>query len=270
MSLDSLAALIPATEQPTEQPTNQPTDLSLDTPETGSLSNDEGINQPTEQPTEQPAAERPEWLQDKYVTDGRSMEESISEQAKGYKEMFSKFSSFTGAPESYGDFSFSEELTATMEGKGISLLSNDDPLMSGMASIAKELNMSQEGYNQFAEAFVSNQMAQEDARVAGVVEALGENAAGRIKEIQQWQTSLPDDIKELTNSVATNAEGIELLEYFMEKGNKAPAMERTPSKETVVADPQAELYSLMSDPRYQTDAGYRKEIDQRAKVLFPS
>ena len=269
MSLDTLAASIPAvevTEQPTIQPTDQPADLSLDTPATGSLINDEPINQPTDQPT----AERPDWLQDKYVTDGRSMEESISEQAKGYKEMFSKFSSFTGAPESYGEFSFSEELTATMESKGVSLLSADDPLMKGMGEIAKELNMSQDGYNQFAEAFVSNQMAQEDARVAGVVEALGENAAGRIKEIQQWQTSLPDEVKELTNAVATNAEGIELLEYFMGLGNKAPAMERTPSKEAVVADPQAELYSLMSDKRYQTDAGYRKEVDQRAKVLFPS
>ena len=265
MSLDTLAAAAPVVEEAPAAEVTAPT-----VAETNEAPTVDSIVDGSQAPAvEAPVAEAPEWLQSKYVTDERSQEESISEQAKAYGELSKKFGGFTGAPEEYGEFAFSEDLTTMMESKGINMLNSDDPLMAGMGEIAKTLNMSQDGYNQFAEAFVSNQIAQEDARVANVVTELGENAPARIKEIQQWQQGLTPEVKALTDAVATTSEGIELLEHFMGQGNKMPNMERIASDEAQVADPRAALDALIADPRYQTDANYRAEVAKKASRLFP-
>mgnify|MGYP003661774490 CR=1 FL=1 len=40
--------------------------------------------QPPEQAPEQQAVEQPDWLQSKYIAEGKTQDESIAEQAKGY------------------------------------------------------------------------------------------------------------------------------------------------------------------------------------------
>ena len=70
----------PAT--PVEEPTQEPTQ---ETPE------------PTQEENQQP--EKPEWLQDKYLTEGRSIEDAIQEQAKAYTEAQKKLSERQGIQE---------------------------------------------------------------------------------------------------------------------------------------------------------------------------
>lgn len=284
MSIDALAAAIPesapaaTTETPAPAPaaegaapaTTTDAPLTVDQIEAGVLAKAEGGDKGT---TDAPVdtSDRPEWLQDKYVTEGRSINDSINEQAKAYKELNSKFGGFTGAPEKYADFSFSEDLTNLMESKGVEMLTADSPLMLGMGEIAKDLNLNQDGFNKFAENFVANQIKQEDARVANVVTELGENAPARIKEIQQWQLGLPEDIKALTDSVATTTQGIELLEHFMGKG-KMPEINRE-THNIAVADPHSVLAALVADPRNsmmgaEGDA-YRADVAKKAAKLFP-
>lgn len=229
---------------------------------------DDAIDNGLESTTEAPVSfERPEWLNDDFS--GDTLEDATSQQAQAYNDMKGKLGEFAGAPEQYEAFAFSDELSQTMSDRGISMLDASDPLLVGMGDMAKEMNMSQAGYNKFAEAYVSNQIVQEDARVAGVIENLGENAQSRIKEIQAWQSGLPDNIAELTTAVATDIEGIELLEYFMEKSNSSPKMTKV-SGDEVVTDPRATLDSLVSDPRYKTDVNYRAEVERKASKLFPS
>ena len=271
MSLDTLAAAAPVAEVATEVTAPTVAETTNEAPTVDSIVADSQVATPE---AGQAPVEAPEWLQSKYVTEGRSQDESIAEQAKAYTELSSKLGSFTGAPETYESFAFGEELTKTMADKGISMLNADDPLMAGMGEIAKDLNMSQEGYNKFAEAFVGNQIAQEDARIANVVAELGENAPARIKEIQQWQAGLTPEVKALTDAVATTAEGIELLEHFMGQGNKMPNMTRTPSEEMKVADPRAALDAMTADPRNSKQGAegdaYRAEVAKMASRLFPS
>ena len=66
---------------PVEEPKQEPT---------------QGTPEPTQ---EQATPEKPEWLQDKYLTEGRSVEDAIQEQAKAYTEAQKKLSERQGIQE---------------------------------------------------------------------------------------------------------------------------------------------------------------------------
>lgn len=81
----------------------------------------------------------PEWLQGKYITEGKTQEESIAEQAKAYNELSGKFGAFTGAPDEYAETALSDELKEM----GIEI-ANDDPMLQAAREFAKKSNMSQQ------------------------------------------------------------------------------------------------------------------------------
>ena len=100
----------------------------------------------------------PEWLQGKYVTEGKTQEESIAEQAKAYPELAAKFGAFTGAPEEYADIVLSDELKEL----GVEI-SNDDPMLVAAKEFAKESNMSQEGLSGLVNLYAMQQVAEQKA-----------------------------------------------------------------------------------------------------------
>lgn len=169
----------------------------------------------TETTTE--TAEAPDWLQGKYVTEGRSQEESIAEQAKAYPELAAKFGAFTGSPENY-DIAFSDELKEA----GIELKS-DDPLVEAATEFAKKSGMNQEGFNEMLNLVGMQKLADakamqedDDQFAADQMKALGTNAESRIQNITEWANKNLDaeDIKGL-ESMTSTAESVKAIERII-------------------------------------------------------
>ena len=155
----------------------------------------------------------PEWLQGKYVTEGKTQEESITEQAKAYNELSTKFGAFTGAPEDY-EIALSEELTeagVTME--------KDDPMVESAMKFAKESNMSQEGLNGMINLYAMQMLAEQTADAeykAEQMKALGPQADARITNIQQWANKqLDPEMVTALEGMATSVESVKAIERLI-------------------------------------------------------
>lgn len=156
----------------------------------------------------------PEWFKaDKYKT--------VAEQAKGYKELESKLGAFTGAPEKYSPAELKEEL------KEMGLeISPDDPLVERAMEIAKEMNMSQEGFNKlyglYGEIMAAEQVAVEQLREEEF-KALGNNAQTRLDNLNAWATTnLPADMAEGFRDLALSAKAVQTLERLVSMTRNAP------------------------------------------------
>jgi len=160
------------------------------------------------------ATAAPDWLQSKYVTDGKSQEESISEQAKAYNELSGKFGAFTGAPDEYAEVVLSDELKEL----GIEI-SNDDPMMKAAQEFAKESNMSQDGLNGLVNLYAMQQVAEQKAEAEfkeGQLKELGPNANSRIANIQQWANkNLDAETVQGLEQMATSAESVKAIERLI-------------------------------------------------------
>jgi len=170
--------------------------------------------QPTEAAEVTEAAEAPEWLQSKYVTEGKSQEESIAEQAKAYNELSGKFGAFTGAPEEYTEVALSEELQEL----GV-VLDNEDPMLAAAKEFAKDSNMSQEGLEGLVNLYAMQQVAEQKALTEYKEEqlkGLGANANSRIKNIQQWAgKNLDAETVQGLEGMATSAESVKAIERLI-------------------------------------------------------
>lgn len=183
-------------------------------------SNDDGQQTPHVEGQQQ-EAERPEWLLDKYATDGKTVDEATAEQAKAYKELSGKFGAFTGAPEEYAEVALSDELKEM----GIEI-SADDPMLEAAKEFAKESNMSQEGFNGMVNLYAMQQVAEQKAQAEykeQQLKALGPNANSRIENIQQWANKNldPETIQGL-EQIATSAESVKAIERLISMTRSAP------------------------------------------------
>lgn len=158
--------------------------------------------------------DRPEWLLDKYATEGKSIDEATAEQAKAYNELSGKFGAFTGAPEEYTDVVLSDELKEL----GVEI-SNDDPMLQAAKEFAKESNMSQEGLNGMINLYAMQQVADQKAEAeykAEQLKALGANANSRIENIQQWANkNLDPETVQGLEQMATSAESVKAIERLI-------------------------------------------------------
>ena len=156
----------------------------------------------------------PEWLQGKYITEGRSQEESITEQAKAYTELSGKFGAFTGAPDEYAEVVLSDELKEL----GVEI-SNDDPMLQAAKEFAKTSNMSQEGLNDLVNLYAMQQAAEQKANEEYKIEQmkeLGNNAEARITNIQQWANkNLDAETVAGLEGFATNSSAVKALEQII-------------------------------------------------------
>lgn len=178
------------------------------------------LNQDDKGTDDKSGDDRPEWLQDKYMTEGKSVADATNEQAKAYSELSSKFGSFTGAPESY-EVSISEELKEA----GVEI-SADDPMVEQAMAFAKESNMSQEGFNNMIELYSMQQVAEQKAdqeHIAEQMKTLGNNAEARVNNIGLWSDkNLDPELSAGLKSMATTAEGVKALEKLITMtGNSA-------------------------------------------------
>lgn len=199
--------------------------------------------------------EVPNWFRvDKY--------KSVDEQAKAYGELESRFGAFTGAPK--------EDYTLP---KGI----NEDSVDAGMIDIVKglgkEYNMSQAMFNDLVSKVNEYQSGQMEANREQAMQALGENAQERIQKVNDWlNVNAPKEIVEMVVPMATSAEAIQALEFFINK-----------SKGSKVADSNAQPATKMTQSEYaemlmvkdkfgnlkiSTDMDYKKKMDEIALSLM--
>lgn len=211
----------------------------------------------------------PEWLQGKYVTEGKTQEESIAEQAKAYPELAAKFGAFTGAPEEYAEVVLSDELKEL----GVEI-SNDDPMLVAAKEFAKESNMSQEGLSGLVNLYAMQQVAEQKANEeykADQMKQLGNNAEARVTNIQQWASkNLDSETLAGLEGFATNAGAVKALEQIIKlTGAKSVDVDESKSNsgmdESEIKAMQFELDSN-GQRRINTDkafnAKYKKALNE--------
>lgn len=155
----------------------------------------------------------PDWLKsDKYST--------VEAQAKAYKDLETKFGSFTGAPDEY-ELTTSDELKE----KGIEFKS-DDPIVEEFGKWAKDAGLNQEGYNGLLQLKgmidLADQQAMEDTRQAEF-KALGHDGQARVDNINTWaQANLSEEQALDLQGIASSASAVGILEALIGKSRNAP------------------------------------------------
>ena len=200
----------------------------------------------------------PEWFKyDKY--------KSVAEQAKAYAELESKIGGFTGAPEKY-EMSLDKDAAEKVAALGFNLLDENDPFFSNMVNTAKELNMSQEGFNKLASKFVEAQIAQEDNRVKGELAALGADANRIVTKINTWaKDNLSEDECKYLEGACTTANGVRFAEMMLNKLQGEPNISH---KEVSVALSKAEIQAMQAKPEYKTDSSFRAKVSEEWERYF--
>ena len=158
--------------------------------------------------------EKPDWFKaEKYG--------SVTEQAKGYKELESRFGAFTGAPEEYE----LPELSDEIKERGIEI-SKDDPVLEKAFAFAKEKGMNQEGLNElvnlYAETQLAEQQAYEDIKQQEM-KALGHNAETRLQNLNAWASkNMEPELFESFQGLAMSAGAVQTLERLVSMTRTAP------------------------------------------------
>lgn len=210
--------------------------------------------------------EIPEWFKaDKYKT--------VSEQAKAYKDLESRFGSFTGAPEEYADVEVREELREL----GVEI-SKDDPIYSDALEFAKELNMNQDGFdkmiNLYATAMAAETKAMENYK-AEELKALGNTAETRINNLNAWASAnLPGEMIEGFQGLAQSAEAVKTLERLVAMTRHAPISSTGATPQKGMSSEELTAMQFEKDQygnrRIQTDKEFRKRFDEAAARVWGS
>jgi len=194
--------------------------------------------------------DRPEWFKDKY--------KSVADQAKAYADLEKRFGGFTGAPESY-------ELTLPegVEGQ----FDMEDPRLAAFQEAARESNMSQETFTKFLHQYIEGEVAGETINVEAELKALGPNAQSRLASLRDWGKANLDDAQfQAMRVLASTAEGVGVLEAMISKTREA---KMPTGNEVVKTGPsEQELQEMVADPRYQSSAAYRKEVERKFEEFY--
>ena len=194
----------------------------------------------------------PEWFNStKYKT--------VSDQAKGYDELESKFGAFTGAPEEGKyeiegmDLENSPLLKLTAEWGAENQLSND-----GLASLIERVN-----------GLAQEQIEQDSANAK---EALGENADKRLNDLSQWgKNNLSPEEFEQFQGLAQTAGHVGVLEKLIAKTkNSKLVKEDAIIKNDKSATEELQEMQLATDDkgnRLMDNPDYRKKYNAKKALI---
>lgn len=215
-----------------------------------------------------------EWLQSKYVVEGKTQEESITEQAKAYNELSTKFGSFTGAPENY-EVAFSDELKEA----GIEL-KDGDPMIEAATEFAKNAGMNQEGFTDMLNLVGMQKLAEakamqedNDQFAADQMKALGTNAESRIQNINDWANKHLDaeDIQGI-QAMTTTAESVKAVERIIAMTRGASVdVDESQSNSGASAEDVKEMQFAKDEHgnrKINTDPEYRKRYQKLRNEVY--
>lgn len=196
--------------------------------------------------------DKPEYLQDKY--------NSVSDQAKAYVELSTRFGAHKGAPTEY-DLKFIEE-------SGVAIDPNQPQLQEFM-KLAKDQNVNQ----QLFQDAVSQYIALEKSRIPTPEEErakLGEEGAQEMDAIRQWAVNtLPSDEAAAICYAATTAafvRGMTKLRHSSQQSVVPTDPKMIPVQQQVGS--VAQLKQEMADnyEKYCADEPYRKDHYKRMTI----
>lgn len=157
--------------------------------------------------------------------------------------------------------------------KALGLADADDPIVKGLTEIAAKSGMSQGRVDDFlATAAEMAKAGLFDTGFDPVAEAaaLGENAAGRRREVEIFADALKsrgegfdDGMHQELMSLSPTANGVKLVEFIRKM--MGPAGEITPPEGPGLGSREAALAKFReqrADPRYHTDKDFRKATEQ--------
>lgn len=195
----------------------------------------------------------PDWFKgDKYA--------NVSEQAKAYTELEKKFGSFTGAPKD----------GYAIEGVDFS---EANPLMQLVGEWGAENSLSQNGmeslYNKVTE--LAERQIQDERD--GHMKALGENAEQRLRDLGMWgENNFQGDELEAFKSVASTAQGVEVMEKLISKAKNSKLVEAPATQNS-----QENMEKSFRDRQMATDkdgnrmmnnSEYRKQLEKDMKDYY--
>lgn len=197
-------------------------------------------------------ADRPEWLPENFWKDGQP---AYEEMAKSWQDLRKTIAQ--------------GRHKAPPEGKyDTSVLSTpDDPVAQAYVGWAQKHGVSQAAFDDLAQTIreMSEEMSGPAVDPAAEMKALGPNAGAVVNGMVDWARGLVnkgvwsgDDFEEFKVMGGT-ARGLRALMKIREayEGRipiEAAPLDGAPSKD--------ELYQMVADPRYKTDAAYRQKVER--------
>jgi len=190
----------------------------------------------TEQTTEETTiAEKPEWCDDRFYN-AETGEVRLEDLHKSWKHANDKISGKKSSPEAY-ELNFSEDIPKEMlEG-----LDNESEFIQELMSIAKESDMSQEGFEKLLNLQAKDELEQVEAMKAereAEMSSLGKHSARRVKDVTLWlDAQLPEAQADALKAVINTAGAVEALEgLILGTRNAKVPMEELPSDVVSIHD----------------------------------
>lgn len=197
----------------------------------------------------------PEWLPENFVKDGKPDYESLAKSWRDLRGKISKGAHNAPADGKYDTSKFGEN-------------SADNPMANTIVGWAKENGLNQAQFDDLVERLQTN--AQEilgndmvDPKVE--MEKLGPNANAMINGMVDWARGLvnkgvwsKDDFEEFKIMGGT-ARGLQALLKIREAYEGRVPIESAPIDG---APSKEELYAMVADPKYKTDAAYRQKVER--------
>ena len=248
-------------------------DVSTDVGVEESQELDTSIVEGQEGDTTTELTERPEWLPEKF-TDPTKL-------AEAYKNLESRFGSFTGAPDGDYDLSFTEELGERL-GAEFQFFQGAENGIEKFTGKFKEMGMSQQGVSDlmglYAEAELERESLLQQQRSASFIEALGgqEQAAKELRTISgNVKGILGEAGQSMLQSVVDGDENstgnlVKLLKAAFDN-KSAPKQLTTQPVDVSTGDySREELRKMFNSPEYDKDPDFRRKVDAGyAKLLRP-
>lgn len=218
--------------------------------------------------------DKPEWFIDsKYKT--------VADQAKGYKELQSEFSkkvgAFTGAPEEY-EVALPEDLVLP---EGVEwALEADDPLIGALAPVMKEMQVSQEGFNQLVKTYIEYEagkeaaaMAEEEERATRELSSIPEGAK-RVSDVSAWaKANLSEGDFEAFKSTLTDSNALQMYENMIKLTRNSKIPDTQGNVTGVTREELDAMYQAKDESgqnKYATDKKYRERVQGLERRYFGS
>ena len=215
--------------------------------------------------------DRPEWLPEKFKTEKDlaeaygNLEKKIGQKEEDLKKQWEEelqAEAYKDRPEKVGDYILPENIDQS--------LSADNPLLKWWADYSFENGASQEEFTTGIEKYIEGVNANiPDPETE--MKRLGDNGEERVQAVELWSKQFfPNNLQQSLEAITDTADGIMVLEHFMEQMKDRPNVQSEPANKIT----RESLRELQKDPRYHDpvtrDADFVKMVDEGYRRLYPN
>ena len=214
---------------------------------------------------------RPEWLPEKFKSEKdlaeaySNLEKKIGQKEEDLKKQWEEelqAEAYKDRPEKVGDYILPENIDQS--------LSADNPLLKWWADYSFENGASQEEFTTGIEKYIEGVNANiPDPETE--MKRLGDNGEERVQAVELWSKQFfPNNLQQSLEAITDTADGIMVLEHFMEQMKDRPNVQSEPANKIT----RESLRELQKDPRYHDpvtrDADFVKMVDEGYRRLYPN